>query len=416
MMIQACTLDDPGSSNTITPLTLQADQNLSLTELHWNAVKVTGFREYIILQSTNEIPATPTPEVSANVTILKRIDDADVTSFSTSNILFTPDVCYKLYVSIEDRFIQSPNICVHQDFQLFNGFYDRAAHEDGIDEMVMFDRVNQRLSSYNYKEGTITRSVNEIFLSFPILELSQWEDNISLFAYDQSPGVLRKYRYPELTSSMSKDFGGVLFAANFHEQFIVAAIEDFNGSLKVLSRSNLSVLDSKQGLLGNRNVAVFEGDPLITLDISDNEILRYNIDGSGKLALIDTKAHGISQPSSQNAAAQGTDLFISGRLGTIVDRDGNIAGTLNSNPNETVWMARFSEDERKVVYGLNAGINLRLEIADISNLGNITRLSTFNIPSANYSDMVVEDGIIYLTGVTFDSGQAQTFTLKYPMP
>ena len=121
----------PGPPSQV--LTLSAHQNLSLTELSWNPVRLSGFKEYIILQSSDEIAPSPTPVTSANVSVLKRIDDVDVTSFEASEILFTPRICYKLYASVDDRFIQSQNICIDQNFTLIEGFYDRAGHGGDVD-------------------------------------------------------------------------------------------------------------------------------------------------------------------------------------------------------------------------------------------------------------------------------------------
>ena len=161
VLISSCTLDDPGTTPSNFPLTLQAEQDFSLIHLHWAPVKVTGFKEYILLQSSTEIPSSPEPTISSEISIVKRIDDSDVTTFTTSDILFSENVCYKLYVCIDDRFIQSNNVCIEQDFKLLEGFYDRAGHEKGSDDVIMFDRVNRNLSVYNLSSGEITSTITE---------------------------------------------------------------------------------------------------------------------------------------------------------------------------------------------------------------------------------------------------------------
>lgn len=414
--LQACTLNDPGASNNTPPLTLQAEQNLSLTELIWMPVNVTGFKEYILLQSTNEIPVSPTPVVSANVTVLKRIDDVDVTSFLTSDILFTPRICYKLYVSVDDRFIQSSNVCVDQDYKIFNGFYDRAGHENGLDGIVMFDRVNQHLSLYDYKSEEFVTTENDIVLSFPVIEVSTWQGTTNVFAYDQSPGRLRKYRYPELTSNTYKDFGGVLYAVKSFKDFAIAAVEDFAKGFQVIRKSNLNVVDFETGLSGLRNIAVFGDTSIIALEIGTNSINRYSIDDAGNSTFLESRPEGVSQLSTQQSSAQSRDYFIGGRFGDIVNSNGDIVTSLQSNPNEFIFMTRFNDDETKVVYGINNNIELRLEIVDVTNLPAINRLASYRIPNSNYSDIIIDGNIIYLIGVSFNSGQAETFILKYPMP
>src|SRR5688572_8870814 len=262
----SCTLDDPGPSNVTYPLTLEVQKNLSLIELNWSPVNVTGFKEYIILQSADEIPFSSTPQVSSTVSVLKRIDDADVTTFNASEVLFGPRICYKLYVSLEDRFMQSGNVCVDQDIKVFQGFYDRAAHESGLDEIVMFDRVNSRFSTYNYKLDQFTNTVFDIILNFPIIEISTVSGTTNVFAYDQSPARLRKYSFPALTSNMYIDFNSVLWAVKPYGQFLFVSVEEGTTSFRVLNRSNLSEVDTETGFLGNRNIAVFTGSPLIVME------------------------------------------------------------------------------------------------------------------------------------------------------
>ena len=46
-----CTLDEPAREPDQATLTLGFTQNKSLTNLTWNKVNITGFKEYILLQS-----------------------------------------------------------------------------------------------------------------------------------------------------------------------------------------------------------------------------------------------------------------------------------------------------------------------------------------------------------------------------
>ncbi len=93
ILIPACSLNDPGTTSSAPPLTLRADQHLSLITLNWEPVKVTGFKEYILLQSTSDLPDNSTPTISTETTVLKRIGDSDIHSFTLPNNLLAP----KLY-------------------------------------------------------------------------------------------------------------------------------------------------------------------------------------------------------------------------------------------------------------------------------------------------------------------------------
>ena len=412
----ACTLDEPTDTNQNPALTLDYTQNLSLTNLTWDAVKVTGFKEYIILQSSNPIPNSPTPVINQDVTVLKRIKEVDSTNLSVSTMLFSPQICYKLYCAVDDRFLYSQTLCIEQDIDVVSGFYDRGCHLAGNDEAVMFDRVNNVLSTLNYKTGTITNSVTDIVLSFPSLEMSSWAGVTNTFGFDQSPAWLRKYNFPALTASNSKNFNQVLWAANVHNQFVFVATDDaFSNNFQVLSRNNLSLIHGAQTMTGNQNIAVFPGDPLTVMTIGSTETKKYSIDANGMIsASVDVPAR-ILQPDLQSTCAEGTDLFICGREGTIINRNGVNVGTLNTDINASILLNRLSIDEKKAIYVINDNGTMRLEIADISQLPVVTLLTTYDLPALTYADVIPEDEIIYLIGTSFNSSQPQTTILRYPL-
>ncbi len=410
-----CSLNDIGPQDPVSDFTLQVQNNLSLNTLTWNPVKVTGFKEYIILQSSSDIPPTPEPVVTAETRVMKRIDDADITTFLSSDILFTPRVCYKIYAAVDDRFIQSGNVCINQDITVFGGFHDRGNHLKGLDQMLMYDRVNALFSIFDYKTGIVDTTIPDFTFSFPVIELSKVNDVTNAFVYDQSPPRLQKYTFPGMSPQNFKDFFGVLFAVNVYDQFLFAAVEETGKGFQILRRSNLSIVDSDPGMFGNRAIGVFPGDPLIVIEAGDNGMNRYAIDANGKATLLDSKSAGIPQPSLQSMSANNSQYLISGRLGTIINRNGEIVANLNTNQNESVLMTRFTPDEQRVAFISNDNVSQKLTIANISSLPVITKELTFTLPVANYADLIIEDEIIYVIGVSFATGNAETFLLKYPM-
>jgi hypothetical protein len=409
-----CTLDEPAQGEQQPALSLTYDLNLSLTNLHWDKVNVTGFKEYIILQSSTPIPNNPTPVVNQDVTILKRIDEVDVNSFAVASSLLTSQVCYKVYCAVDDRFLYSPTVCIDQQIEVIQGFYDRACHTAERFEMTMFDRINKRLATYNYNTGSVINEVTEPVLNFPSLEMTTYETNTNVFAYDQSPGSLRRYNLPALTSSHSKNFTQVLWAANVHDQFVFAATDEFNKGFQILNRSNLSVVKTRTGMTGNQNVAVFPGNPMTVLTIGTSQAIKYTIDSAGEVISEAPVPGRISQPDLQYACAEGNDLFICGREGTIIKRNGEMAGFLNTDPNAFVMLTRLSPDETKAVYIINENGVQRLEIADLSQLPAVTIVSSFELPTLTYGDIIPEANVIYLLGTAFNGGGPESFILKYP--
>ena len=376
---------------------------------------VTGFKEYIILQSTTDIPNGPEPVINTETTVLKRIDDRNIHSIEVSNTLFAEHLCYKLYTSVNDRFLYSATVCLDQDFALFNGFNDRAGHEAGQDKIVMFDRINARLSVLDYKNEVIDWTLGNNILSFPIIEVSTFQGTTNVFGYDQSPARMWKYKFPELSALTFKDFGSVLFAVRTYNEFIFASVDDFGKTFQVLSRNNFNSIASSNGMTGNRNIAIFEGDPLTVIEIGESFMIKYSIDGTGKIIQTEPIGIGVSQLSTENTIANNDVYFIGGRAGNIVNRNGEILGSLISNVTTTSLLNRFSPDNSKVISIISSNVKTSLDINDISALPVITKVQSFDLPPATYADVIVEDHIIYVLGVTFSSGQAQTFILKYPI-
>lgn len=415
VFMTGCSLDEPSSTSKAPALTLTASRNLSLTTLNWAPVRVTGFKEYILLQSSMDIPDKPTPMVTQEVSVVKRIDDADISSTTLSATIFSPQVCYKLYCDIGDRFLYSSTVCVDQEFDIVPGFYDKACHLPGEEEMVLFDRLNNNITILNYKTGLITLTVPSSLLNFPSMEMSSWENTINIFGFDQSPGMLRKFNYPSLASTHFKEFSQVLWAVNVHNQYVFAATDEFGKNFQVLNRNNLTVLDSRSGMTGNQNVAVFPGDPLTVIAMGDLGSKKYTINNAGKVTHEESFSVTLGQPEFQSNCAEGTELFIGGRFGTIINRNGERVGLLNDTQNSFILINRLSSDETKAIYVIsdsNSGV--RIEIADISNLPSISRIKSYEVPSLNFADLIIDHDIIYLIGAIFNNSQPETFILKYP--
>ncbi|HEY3386961.1 MAG TPA: hypothetical protein VGK46_10645 [Saprospiraceae bacterium] len=411
-----CSLSEPEPSSNEPALILYAEQNLSLTTLSWDRVNVTGFKEYIILQSPNPIPDNPVPELSPGITVLKRIDDLDITSLSVSIPLLSPQICYKLYCAVDDRFFYSPNLCVNPQIDVVNGFFDRGCHEPGNDEAVMFDRFNNHLVLLNYKTGQTSTMVTDFVLNFPTLEMTTLNNVTNVFASDQSPSWLRKYAYPSLTGSNGRQFGNVLWSANVYNQFVFVTTDDFNKGFQVLSRNGLNVLDTREGTIENQNIAVFPGNPITVLTVGLTESTKYLINEEGKVVSSELIPARVVQVDRQHNCDDGNDFFVAGTSGNIINRDGQNVATLNTNVNAVIQLPRFNADQTKLVYLITDNIEIRLEVVDLSNLPTITLLQSLVVPTMSFADVIPDGDIIYLLGTSFNSSFPQSFILKYPFP
>ena len=414
MSFVQCTLDEgtPGSNDPA--LTLQVHNELSLITLDWEPVKVTGFKEYIILQSTAEIPNSPTPPISQDVTVLTRINQVDITSFSTTNTLLTPVNCYKLYCSVDDRFMYSGSVCINQTNPVIPGFFDRADHDENLPQVAMFDRVNIQLVALNTTTGIVDNSIPESNMSFPQLDLSTFQGNARLFSFDLSSPQIRRYTFPDLVLLNQKFLSQSIFGGLAWKDFIFLLNQNGGFGFQVLNAETLNVIDNQNGLGGSRNIAVFERDPLSVLEIGDAGIIRYNINSLGKVVTSDQFITGAQQPGTQNTCDVNDEYYVGGRFATIINKDASVITNLASGLNSFTQLCRFSPDGSEVALIINNVNLVELQIFDISDLPATSKIQTYNLPVATYADMFYKDNAINVIGVSFNSSSPQTFLLKFP--
>ena len=217
-----------------------------------------------------------------------------------------------------------------------------------------------------------------------------------------------------MIATNTKNYNQILWAANVHNQYVFTATDEFNNNFQVLNRTNLASIDSRAGMSVNQNVAVFPGDPITVLTIGSNEAKKYTINDIGKITEVTSVPARIIQPDLQSTCAEGTDLFICGREGAIINRDGQNAGTLNPDANSFVLITRLSADESQAIYVISDNGLQRLEIADLTHLPLVSVIKSFDLPALTYADLIVDQEIIYLVGTIFNNSQPQTFILKYP--
>ena len=410
-----CTLDNPAEGPQTAPLNLQVQQNLSLVNFTWPKVNVTGFAEYILLQSNTNIPDAPEPVINQNVAVMTRIDDVDVTSFSAVNTLFAPQVCYKLYTKVNDRFLYSPTVCINSQADLIGGFYDRVGYDKTNHDLVMFDRSNRFLSIYDLDNSVISANVPENNMSFPVVAVSTHQGITAAYMFDQNQGNIRKFNMPELGQVIQKQVFDGLAGGLVAGPWIFVGTQNASSSFQVWDANSFVVRDTRQGFTGLRHYASFPGDTTIVLELWDTGMRRYTINGGGKVITQNEFSTGVIQVSTQNASDVNDQYYIGGRFSTIVDKDANIISSLNEDVNTFAFFNRFSEDGTRVVALVQDQASFFLDIYDISNVASPLLIKRYALPLATYAELAVKHDIIYIVGIDFSSSVSQSFILKIPV-
>jgi hypothetical protein len=279
----------------------------------------------------------------------------------------------------------------------------------------MFDRVNFKLTAYTDSDGTVYNSVGDNS-SFPQLDLSTFQGTARLFNFDLSTPQVKKYSFPELVLLNQRNFTETVFGGVTSGNLVFVMLQALfseNGFL-ILNAQTLSTIDAKQGFPGNRNLAIFEGDTIIALEISDAAINRYKINSVGKVIDTDQLLSGVNQPSSQNTCDIHGDYYIGGRFATIVNKDADIITSLLSGVNEFAQLCRFSPDGTQAAVLLTDNNVVSLELYDITNLPATSKIKTYSLPNTTYADVYFRDDVIHIIGVSFNAGTSQTFFLQLP--
>ncbi|MDQ3016380.1 MAG: hypothetical protein M3R25_06660 [Bacteroidota bacterium] len=416
-LIHSCSLDEGPQGTTAPALQLNVNQELSITNLSWNPVKVTDFKEYVLLQSSGDIPNSPTPQINANVSVIKRIDNDDITSHASTDILLSPQTCYKLYAAVGDRFLYSPTVCVTKNITLITGFYDRISHEKGHQEIAMFDRNINAVSTYTLENPGVSASIQESFFSSPNVHLSTYNGVRQVFISGSSQSTIKRYNLPGLTNVFSKSVSTGIESLISSGPFVYVCFTNLSNSFQILNRDNLTLVDSRLGFSFQfgRVLGVFPGDPTVVLEVSSSGTNRYEIDSDGKI-INELLIPGLTiQADLQGSTAQGENIFICGLRGTIINKSAEVLNELNPSFGTNIINVKLSSDEKTAVALLSNSVTSTLEYYDLSDLNHITLRKKIELSQASFADLVIENDKVYLFGVTFDSGSSQTFILNFPL-
>jgi hypothetical protein len=278
----------------------------------------------------------------------------------------------------------------------------------------MFDRVNIRLAAVDDVDGSMENIVQETSVTFPQLDLSTYQGTTRLYSYDLSSSQIRKYSFPELNLQNQKFLGETIMGGYAKGDFVYMLLNNSFAAFQVLNAQNFSTIDTEIGLPGSRNLAVFDGDPVQVMEISEIGIIRYDVNSLGKVIQSDQFDTGVVQPSTQNTCDFNDQYYIGGRFSTIVNKEADVVTSLVSGINSFTQMCRFSPDGTKAAIIVNNGNVVELQIFDITNLPAAVKTKAFNLPNATFSDLYYRDNVINIIGVNFNSSSPQTFFLKFP--
>ncbi len=181
------------------PLEISVTQNQSVATLHWTEATVSTFEEYVILRSTDRIPDTPEPQVTANTLIIARVDQRSGTTLEDINVPIVDTIFYKVYANIGDRFLMSPTIAYDTHLHVLSFRADAMEAVPSKHEMVAVDRALNTLFVYDYQNREILRTKALGQLSGPLIHVDLPSKEIMV----ADNGYLSFYDYNSLALNQS---------------------------------------------------------------------------------------------------------------------------------------------------------------------------------------------------------------------
>lgn len=391
------------------PLDLTVTSENTSVKLEWTALTVSTFEEYIIVRSEDSIPDSPEPELVGNATIVKRIDQSDITEFIDFAPPISKSVYYKVYGKIGNRFLSTPTVRANLSLQIINLRTDAVAIDQEKNEIIGYDRSAQNLFIYNYRSEEVSLQ-KFISLSNPIIKLGSYNSKNEIYITDQFGSM---YVFDRGNLNLIRQSTNFTRAYDFiydQGRFIITTQASTN---LVMDRSTMQVVDEESGLSTQRRLYAGErnGDELEILEIGTNHINKYILDNTDlKLVSSNQEIPGGSQLIS-DARPDGSEFMINGS-GNIIDNDLQHVAVLEDGVKFHSFTKYTSDGSKLFTVGFFLN-EILLKFFDVEDgYKKISENQIITSPTHMFSD---EDEV-FLMAIIFLNGGVRTALFNYDIP
>ena len=409
LILQGC--DDPSIAPTPFeyPISLSGSQGQFAVTLEWQEVSVSTFEEYFILRSQDSIPDTPEPEITGLTTLVTRIDQQEITTFTDSQFPISQTLYYKAYAKIGDRFLMSPTVRVDLDLQVFNLRADALTVDIDEHVIIAYDRSQQLLFAYDYISREILEQ-RQHFFNVPLIHFGTYNGSKEIYLSDRSTSLFIINRETLVTKQTMFTTYNIQDFKYDDERFFIARDGPSSSSLAVYRRSNLTLAEQINSVINfTRNVQVLGESPeQKVMDLAINQMARYSVTGTD-----------ISQDFLKQVVVSGSQVFSSVRPGQdeiVLTNNGHI---VNSNIESITTLDggsrffqsfAFSPDGDRL-FGSAFNLNtVEISIYDAtSNYALIKRIPINFSPTRIFAD----DENVYAVGLVFLGGVNKTIISKF---
>lgn len=263
------------------PLTLNSELGNDKVTLRWEAANVSNFEKYVVLRSRNPIPAGLRPVFSTSEQeIILQSDDIKTTEFVDESLPIVEKLYYKLYISIDDRFIESDAVVVNFDNLLVDGNGGVIKFVADSSWVILGDEFTGTLRVLNYRTKGILASKPVQFTNADNMCLDVAVENGKQVLYWWAGyNNFYKYSLPDLTqlNFWPVPFSG--FSILVDDNLVYTTQYDYNQSFSPRRKTDMSVLKAHYRLdyYTHRTLAMLDKTTHRIVEASPYRILTYNV-------------------------------------------------------------------------------------------------------------------------------------------
>ena len=316
------------------PLTLQAQSANDKVTLKWEAANVSNFEKYVVLRSRNPIPTGLRPLFSTtDQEIILQSDDIKTTEFVDENLPIVEKLYYKLYISIDDRFIESDAVVINFDNLLVDGNGSVVKFVADSSWVILGDEFTGtlRVINYNTKEVKANRTVQFTNTDNMCLDVAV-ENGKQVLYWWAGYNNFYKFSLPDLTqlNLWPVPFSG--FSVLVDDEFVYTTQYDYNQSFSPRRKTDLSVVKAhyRTDYYTHRTLAMLDKQTNRIVEASAYRIMVYNVNQTtGDVTnLVERSTNTFNVFYREMPVAKNGQYFIAQYDGSVYDQNLNLVTTV----------------------------------------------------------------------------------------
>ena len=392
-LIFACekqTIDNSDNGNY--PLQLDITLDNKLPTLTWTEANISTFVEYVIVRSQEPIADDP-DVIGSEATVIQRIDDMEMTTFTDLMVPLAEELYYKVFVNLDSRFIFTNTEHFDLDLTILEFSFLNAEISEAQKSIYFLNQNSFALDRYNYETGEMGESVTTFDLFSQRIWMEETTLGEELFMTNQNGPQMLIFDPVDLSLKKTVNTIGDVWSAAGDEGLLFLATESFSNSVSVLDRSSGNFLQGHNfsSYFEFRTLMTIPGTSREIIEVSDERVDYYRFSANGTLQAHDSESFSFRTLVQSPSISPDGNYFIGHFDGTIFRKNLNQLGKLQTQANTFFSDFAFSKESDKV-YAVG---NFQQQI-DVFSVPELEFLETLSFPFIVHKVFVTDEKLIVL--------------------